>query len=525
MGLLNFLPEDPNKKEAMRAGLLNLGAAMLSGRGNFGQMLGQGIGAGAQGYQGSLLAQQQAAQQAAQQAQAVQAAQIDAEQLKIAQSKNARAQQTQDLISSAFNGGSATQPGGASNSGQSQGGTMPSGGGVAPIAQPAGARKFPLSLDQVALIKASGGPDLSGEYKMAHEGFERKQGSTYENPDGSTRSYARLGDGQVQAGDGSVSNARGYVGALAESEGAKAGAVEQARAGYDLLDPTKFIGADGRPIANTRAGYVSDIGGLPKVGGGAPPRPQMKPGAPVTPANFPRVSPQEQQQRDGGRMEILQNELKNERDPKLQAMIRQEMGGRRAPVLQSAAEAKAQVGAVDTQLKAGQGLNENWIKEAYNPTQASGKAARDTLTQLETIKTVNLQTGWGTEAKAWGASILGSLGVKNAANYAGNVQKFQQVAMERNMTMLAAQAGPQTEGDSQRAQQTFLKLENTPAANQFISDLTGANARAAARKADYYNRALPLARATGDLTEIDRRYAKIAQSVWSDPALAKYKDK
>lgn len=61
MGLLNFLPEDPNKKEAMRAGLLNLGAAMLSGRGNFGQMLGQGIGAGAQGYQSALAAQQQSA--------------------------------------------------------------------------------------------------------------------------------------------------------------------------------------------------------------------------------------------------------------------------------------------------------------------------------------------------------------------------------------------------------------------------------------------------------------------------------
>jgi hypothetical protein len=59
MGLLNFLPDDPNKKEAMRAGLLNLGAAMLSGRGNFGNMLGQGLGAGVQGYQGALAGQQQ----------------------------------------------------------------------------------------------------------------------------------------------------------------------------------------------------------------------------------------------------------------------------------------------------------------------------------------------------------------------------------------------------------------------------------------------------------------------------------
>jgi hypothetical protein len=57
---LNYLPDDPNKKEAMRAGLLQFGAAMLGGRGNFGQHLGQGLSAGAQGYQGALAGQQQA---------------------------------------------------------------------------------------------------------------------------------------------------------------------------------------------------------------------------------------------------------------------------------------------------------------------------------------------------------------------------------------------------------------------------------------------------------------------------------
>lgn len=513
-GLPDWLPEDPSKKAAARQGLLAFGAAMLGGRGNFGQHLGQGIGAGTQTYQGALAAQQEAAQRA-------QAAQIDAEQLKIAQSKNARSQQTQDLISSAFSGGGTAQPAGA--------GGMPSGGGGAPAAQP-GARKFPLTLDQVALIKASGGPDLSAEYKMAHEGFERKQGSTYESPDGRMQSFARLGDGMVQAQDGSISNARGYVGSLAESEGAKAAAVEGAKAGYDVLDPTKFIGPDGRPMANTRAGLISDIKGLPQMGSGAPPRAPVKPGAPVTPANFPRVTPQQQQARDGTRLEILQQERAKATNPADIAALDREIagagGGRRgAPVLQSAAEAKAQLGAVDATLSAGKGLNENWIKEVHNPVQADGKAAKSTLTQLETVKNVNFQTGWGAEAKAGAAAILGSLGVKDAATYAGNAQKFQQVAMERNMTMLAAQAGPQTEGDSQRAQQTFLKLANTPAANQFIADLTGANAREAARKAEYYNRALPLAKAGGDLTEIDRRWAKVSRSIWADPALAKYKAK
>lgn len=72
MGMLGnfvngFLPEDPNKNEAARAGLLNFGAEMLKGRGNFGGILGNGLQAGAGGYQGALQQQQQAALHAEQQ--------------------------------------------------------------------------------------------------------------------------------------------------------------------------------------------------------------------------------------------------------------------------------------------------------------------------------------------------------------------------------------------------------------------------------------------------------------------------
>lgn len=492
----------------MRAGLLNLGAAMLSGRGNFGNVLGQGLGAGVQGYQGSIQQQQKD--------------QMEAAQLKLLQGKEQRATTLENTISSAFGGSQPPQPGGAVTSGQvppSVG--LPPGPGVAPIASLPRSGKFPLTLDQVALIKASGGPDLSAEYKMAHEGFERKQGSTYEGTDGSMQSYARLGDGQVQAPDGSVSNARGYVGALAETEGAKATAQERAKAGYDLL-PLGYVGEDGRPMGGTRGGYIAKVSELPKVG--APPaRAPMKSAGP---AGFPVVTPAEQKQRDGTRLQILQDERAKIKNPADLAAIDREIagaGGR--PVLQSAAEAKAQVGAVDTQMNAGNKLNDNWITNVHNPVQAEGKAAKATLSQLETLKHVNFQTGWGAEAKAGAANILASLGVKDAAKYAGDSQKFQQVAMEKNMVQLAAQAGPQTEGDSQRAQQTFVMLKNTPAANQFIADLTGANAAIAAKKADYYNRALPLAKASGDLTEIDRRWSKIAPSVWADPKLAKYKGK
>jgi hypothetical protein len=48
-----------------------------------------------------------------------------------------------------------------------------------------------------------------------------------------------------------------------------------------------------------------------------------------------------------------------------------------------------------------------------------------------------------------------------------------------------------------------------------------------ARKAQFYQDALPIAQTNGDLTEIDRRWQKIQGSIWSDPVLQSYvkKDK
>ena len=64
MGILgdylpNWLPEDPNKNAAARQGLLTAGAALMGGRGNLGEILGGGLMAGTQGYQGALAQQQQ----------------------------------------------------------------------------------------------------------------------------------------------------------------------------------------------------------------------------------------------------------------------------------------------------------------------------------------------------------------------------------------------------------------------------------------------------------------------------------
>lgn len=516
MGLLdnnffNYLPDDPQKKEAMRAGLLHFGAAMLNGQGNFGNHLGGGLAAGAQGYQGAI--------------QQSQKDQMEAAQLKLLQGKEQRAAALQNTISSAFGGAQQPQPGGASASGQLvTGGGMPSGQPAAP--QRAG--KFPLSLDQVSMIHAMGGPDMLPNYKLANEGFKREQGATYDMPDGTRRTYAKLDNGQMQGDDGSIRSAPGYDDTMAATEGKKAEAIARAKAGYELL-PLGYVGGDGRPLGGTTGGYIAKVGDLPKVGGTPPTRAPMKSAGP---AGFPVITPGQQKERDNTRLQILQDERARITNPADLAAIDREIAGaggrasvRGAPVLQSAAEAKAQVGAVDVALNAGSKLNDNWITAVHNPVQTEGKAAKSTLSQMQTIRNVDFKTGWGAPAISKAAAILGSLGVKDAEKYATQAQSFQQVAKERLMTTLQAQVGPQTEGDAQRAEATFLQLGNTPAANQFIADMAESQAKIAVKKAEYYNNALPFARQRGDLTEIDRRWNKIAPSVWSDPALAKYKRK
>lgn len=583
MGILSeylpdWLPDDPNKNAAARQGLLAFAGSMINGRGGMLSNVGNGLLAGSDGYQNTLQQQQKD--------------QMEAAQLKLLQNKDARDQRMNTFLSDAFgstdpsissavgaptnasNNGSAQPPASGAAVSPAPAFTMPRMDPQAPwlpqsmeslpklgattdqatppptpvppgqagkLPQPR-SKSFPLSLNQVAALKAMGGPDMMDAYKFSQEGVQRQQGSTYELPDGTRRSYAKLDNGQVQGDDGMVNNAPGYLDSFSATERARADASEGAKADYEVLDPTKFIGADGRPIASTRGAYIKGIRELPIVG--QPSRASGAP-APAMPGRtgagagtqFPVVTPQEQRTRDGGRLEILQEELRNTRNPADIAALQREIasttrniggaagGGRGAPVLQSPAEARTQMGEVDTNIKVGQDLNSNWIKEVHNPVQADGKAARATLSQIQTLQNINFKSGWGAEAKATGANILASLGVKDAAQYAGNAQKFQQVAMERNMTMLQAQAGPQTEGDSQRAQQTFVRLANTPAANQYIADLTAANARIALQKADYYNRALPLAKQRGDMTEIDRRWNKVAPSVWSDPAMTKYQEK
>ena len=412
------------------------------------------------------------------------------------------------IVSRLASRGGGAAPGGAPGAGQGTGGVpvmpmgaagggsgAPAGMGGAPggtgggVAQSSGpqsgaASSFPFSMDDLALLSTAGAKnagDLFNMYKYVNDGVKREAGNYYKDPVTGAVSYMpKIDNGMDFAPDGSIQPARGYVKANAAIKGTEAGATtaatEAAKYPYTVgadrqrqvtqasLDPQTVEGADGNRyyvprLAIAQGGAgAGGPGGAPGVGG-----------APGQGGGF--------------------------------------MAGR-DPVRQQSATA----------------LNDNWIKNAYQPTLDSGKAASDSLTNIQALRTIDLNTGWGTDAKATAASVLAGMGIapKNAEMFAANAQKFQSVAMDRLMKKQVEQKGTATEGDAKRINQTYVSLQNTPQANDFILDLAQAQASQDQRRAQYYEAALPLAQKAGDLTRVDREWRKIQGSIWADPTLQRW---
>lgn len=360
------------------------------------------------------------------------------------QRKGQAAQRQQDMIAGLFGVG---QPQAAASGAQTAG--------------PAGFNN--ATLNQIAALKAMGGPDLLEAYKLNQSGVKMDAGNYYMK-DGQAVYLPKAADGMVV--DPRTGQARalpGYADANAAIKGAEAGATAAAQ--YPFT-----VGAD-RAKQTTAAGL--DLVNVPMQDGSSRQMTRLQASGAVGNGGG-----------QGG------------------------FGVTPSPVNQAAAT----------------GLNDNWIKNGYQPTIEAGRAASDISASLQAVRNIDLSTGWGTEAKATAASILTGLGIApaNASMFASNAEKFQSVAMDRLMTTLAAQKGPQTEGDAQRASQTFAQLRNTPEANKFIIDFAQAKANMDMRKAQFYEQALPLARKDGDLTRVDREWRKIQGSIWADPVLQQW---
>ena len=103
-------------------------------------------------------------------------------------------------------------------------------------------------------------------------------------------------------------------------------------------------------------------------------------------------------------------------------------------------------------------------------SKAAGLAAK-TLPSIDTnlnILNKGFTTGFGTETKAAGASVLAALGVANADKFATNAQIFQAKATEAVLQKQLEQKGPQTESDAKRIDAVGAQLAKTTDGNKFL---------------------------------------------------------
>lgn len=103
--------------------------------------------------------------------------------------------------------------------------------------QPSGGGQFPFNLNDVTAMKMAGLADMLPELKYAQQGAERKSGSYYINPVSGQREFMpKVPEGSTITSNGGIMPMPGSIEAIAALEGAKTGATERAKAGYDFVD-------------------------------------------------------------------------------------------------------------------------------------------------------------------------------------------------------------------------------------------------------------------------------------------------
>lgn len=352
-------------------------------------------------------------------------------------------------------------------------------------------------------------------YKMAVEALKPHNG-----PAGVTRINPATGGLEIMGGQASPGQvpfsrdaggnlvARPIQGAaeeVARAEALKTGAIEQAKAPYSFGNYP--IGPNGGAQIASVAELMrreSMARGAPQIGGpqGGPIAPRgEQPAVPARPSPMPSSGPANMQpQYGGGAPQVARLEVT---EPS-RAMSG---GGLSGPN--------------PLAVKATEGLNDDWIKNSYRPTMDTAKSADAILNRVGGLQRSGYMdsTGWGSTQKLYAANVLAAFGVKDAANYAGDAQTFRKFMMDANWELLNQAKGVQTEGDAQRALQTFAQLENTPRANRFILDFTSATAKLAKDKAAFFSRELQRNKGSGDLSAIEAAWQQNAPSVWDYPEL------
>lgn len=144
---------------------------------------------------------------------------------------------------------------------------------------------------------------------------------------------------------------------------------------------------------------------------------------------------------------------------------------------------------INVQEKAEAGAYGKMLVEQYDAISKQAGVAARTLPAIEAnLGALNkgLDTGFGTEAKAAGARILGALGVKDAEKFATDTQTFQSNALQAVLQKQLEQKGTQTNADAERIEQIGAQLGKTKDANRFILDLAKEQLRRDIEQRNFY---------------------------------------
>jgi hypothetical protein len=179
---------------------------------------------------------------------------------------------------------------------------------------------------------------------------------------------------------------------------------------------------------------------------------------------------------------------------------------------------------VNVQEKAEASAYGKMLVDQYDAVSKQAGVAARTLPSIEAnLGALNkgLDTGFGTDAKAAGARILGALGVKDAEKFATDTQTFQSNAINAVLQKQLEQKGPQTEPDARRIEQVGAELGKTKAANEFILSMAKEQLRRDVEQRNFYDK---WKKQTGSFEGAEDAWfaGEGGKSLFDRPALKKY---
>lgn len=189
-----------------------------------------------------------------------------------------------------------------------------------------------------------------------------------------------------------------------------------------------------------------------------------------------------------------------------------------------AAAGKPVTNITNVQERAEAGERGKMLVNQYGDISKAAGLAIKTLPSIEAnLSALNkgLDTGFGTEAKAAGARILGALGVQGAEKLATDTQTFQSNAIQAVLQKQLEQKGPQTESDARRIEQVGAELGKTKDANRFILSMAKEQLRRDVDQRNFYDRWYKTNK-TYDGAEDAWFAGEGGKSLFDRPALKKY---